>query len=64
MQVPHVSESESSDEQDLTDHATFSTSSEVSEHGNEDLVNPSTGGSNYGVSGPDNADSNAMYDGL
>ena len=39
LQVPHVSESESSDEQDLmTDHATLSTSSEVSEHGNEDFV--------------------------
>ena len=39
LQVPHVSESESSDEQDLmTDHATLSTISEVSEHGNKDFV--------------------------
>ena len=43
VQIPHVSESESSDEQGLmTDHATLSASSKVSEHSNEDFVNQFT----------------------
>ena len=45
----------------MTDQTTLSTNLEVSEHGNEDFVNPSIGGSSYGVSGPDNADSDAMW---
>ena len=44
----------------MTDQTTLSTNSEVSEHGNEDFVNPSNGGTSYGVSGPDKADSYAM----